>query len=208
MGVSATTRWILEVINRASAPLREVRLRASAAQQKVTGLQYAFSRLSAVDYYAIGQSVSILGHQIEQAAAPGIRFEDMLSDVQALTGVTGKALERLGDRARASAKTFVGSAADSLNTYKIILSRLGPGMAKNQEALAGMERDVRILSKTMGNDAGAAVDALSTAMLQFGVDLSHPAAAQKRMTQMMNVMAAGSQNRAPLKCPPSVQPSR
>ena len=184
------------MINRASAPLREVRVRASAAQQKVTGLQHAFSRLSAVDYYAIGQSVSILGHQIEQAAVPGIRFEDMLSDVQALTGVTGKALERLGDRARASAKTFGGSAADSLNTYKIILSRLGPGIAKNQEALAGMERDVRILSKTMGNDAGAAVDALSTAVLQFGVDLSHPAAAQKRMTQMMNVMAAGSKQGA------------
>ena len=178
MGVSATTKWILEVINRASAPLRDIQGRAKAAQRGVSGLQNSFKRLSAIDYYAIGQSVGILGSQIQQAARPGVQFQDALADVQAITGVTGEALEKLGSKARKSAKDFGGAASNSLNTYKVILSRLGPGIAKNQQALDGMERNVRVLSKTMGNDATAAVDALSTAMLQFGVDLSDPTAAQ------------------------------
>ncbi|MEH0008011.1 MAG: phage tail tape measure protein [Flavobacteriales bacterium] len=196
MGISATTKWILEVINRASAPLRDIQSRAKAANSKVSGLQKSFRRLSAIDYYAIGQSVGILGNQIQQAARPGVQFQDALADVQAITGVAGQALEKLGAKARASAKDFGGAASDSLNTYKVILSRLGPGIAKNQQALDGMERNVRVLSKTMGNDASAAVDALSTAMLQFGVDLSDPAAAQNRMTEMMNVMAAGAKEGA------------
>ncbi|MDP1708853.1 MAG: phage tail tape measure protein, partial [Gammaproteobacteria bacterium] len=133
-----------------------------------------------------------LNQQFQSAIAPGIAFQDGLADVEAITGVTGDALTSLGLKARASAKDFGGSAADSLNSYKVILSRLGPDIANNQEALDGMERNVRTLSKTMGGDATASVDALTTAMLQYRVDLSDPAAATQQMTDMMNVMAAGA----------------
>lgn len=46
-----------------------------------------------------------------------------------------------------------------------------------------MERNVQILSKTMGGDSAGAVDALTTAMLQYGVDLSNPIQTQKEMTK-------------------------
>jgi len=116
-----------------------------------------------------------------------------LAEVQAITGVAGKDLDALGKKARESAKEFGGTATDSLNTYKTILSRLGPDIAKDQKALGDMEKNVRTLSKTMGGDALGAVDALTTGMLQYGVDLSNPAKAQKEMANMMNVMAAGAQ---------------
>jgi len=115
-----------------------------------------------------------------------------MADISAITGVTGKQLDYLGKKARASAKEFGGSASESLESYKTILSRFGPDIAKDQNALALMEKNVRTLSKTMGNDATGSVDALTTAMLQFGVDLSNPAKAQKEMANMMNVMAAGA----------------
>ena len=133
---------------------------------------------------------------IQNIAAPGMQFASALADVSAITGVTGAALDDLSERARASALEFGGNASDSLSNYQTILSRLGPGIAEVPEALEAMEHQVRTLSKTMGGNAAAAVDALTTAALQFGIDLSDPITAAAEMDKMMNVMAAGSQKGA------------
>lgn len=196
MASSAITQWILEVINRATAPLKDIQRQAGAANTATSELQATSKRLSAIDYYAVSQSVQQLSNQINQAVQPGIDFQDSLADVEAITGVTGDALESLGVKARKSALEFGGQASDSLDTYKTILSKLGPDIASSQEALDGMEKNVRTLSKTMNNDAGKAVEALTTSMLQYGVDLTNPVQAQKEMTRMMNVMAAGAKEGA------------
>lgn len=150
------------------------------------------SSIKSISFASITQSLSNLNQGFQDLNAPGMSFSSAMADVSAITGVTGKQLDELGKKARESAKEFGGSATDSLESYKTILSRLGPDIAKDQRALADMERNVRILSKTMGGDATASVDALTTAMLQYGVDLSNPAKAQKEMSRMMNVMAAGA----------------
>jgi hypothetical protein len=80
-----------------------------------------------------------------------------------------------------------------LNAYKTILSRLGLDIAKTPTSLAGMERNVRILSKTMGGEVKGATDALTTSMFQLGVDLSNPTTASLEMSKMMNIMAAGAE---------------
>jgi TP901 family phage tail tape measure protein len=133
---------------------------------------------------------------LNSMAQPGLQFSSSLADLSAITGVTGKKLDELGAKARASAQEFGGTAAESIESYKVILSRLGPDIAKVPQALSGMEKNVRILSKTMGGDAMAATDALTTSMLQYGVDLSNPITAQKEMTRMMNIMAAGAKEGA------------
>lgn len=167
---------------------------------KVTNIEKtttgAFSKMASsiksISFASVTQSLNNLNQGFQDLNAPGKNFSSSMAEVSAITGVTGKQLDDLGLKARASAKEFGGSAADSLESYKTILSRLGPDIAKDQTALAEMERNVRILSKTMGNDAAGSVDALTTAMLQYGVDLSNPAKAQKEMARMMNVMAAGA----------------
>lgn len=126
----------------------------------------------------------------------GLDYSTQLADLSAITGVTGKDLDDLGAKARKSAKEFGGNAAESLNSYKTILSRLGPDIAKTPTALAEMERNVRVLSKTMGGDVKGATDALTTSMLQFGVDLSNPTQASLEMSKMMNIMAAGAKEGA------------
>lgn len=152
--------------------------------------------IKSIKVASIMQQIEGLANGFQSINEPGLKFESSLHELSALTGVTGKGLQELGKSAKASATEFGGNAASSLETYKTILSRLGPDIAKNKEALSGMERNVQILSKTMGGDAAGAVDALTTAMLQYGVDLSKPQEAQKEMARMMDIMANAAQEGA------------
>lgn len=192
MSASAKTEWILELKQNLTQQLDLIDEHLQENVKHTKELSGSLKKMTAIDLYAISNAFQDVSEQLNNAIAPGIKFQDGLADVEAITGVTGKALDELGAKARKSAKQFGGEASDSLNTYKVILSRLGPDIAKNQKALAGMENNARILSKTMDNDLGAATDALTTAMLQYKVDLSDPMKANAEMTKMMNVMAAGA----------------
>ena len=57
-----------------------------------------------------------------------------LTDLSALTGVAGDKLKQIESYARATAKTFGGSAAQSVEAYKLVLSQLGPEIAHVPEA--------------------------------------------------------------------------
>lgn len=126
----------------------------------------------------------------------GTKFDAGLKELSALTGVAGSGLDDLGQRARNSAKEMGGDASDNLTSYKNILSKLGPDIAKSPEALDQMGRAVATLSKATGDDAIKSVDALTTGLLQFQVDLSDPTKAAAEMTRQMNVLAAGAKEGA------------
>lgn len=126
--------------------------------------------------------------------APGIALEKNLSELSAITGVTGEGLKAIEMAARETAKTFGTSAVDNVEAYKMMLSQLSPDIAKNSEAMKLMGENVNILSKQMGGDTIAATDVLNTSLNQFGVSMEDPIKAAKVMTEMMNVMSAAAQN--------------
>jgi TP901 family phage tail tape measure protein len=129
---------------------------------------------------------------IKSVVKAGIDYESTLAGFSMITGVTGKNLEDFGNKARALSKDFGGSAISQIETFKGVLSRLGPDIAKSPEALDNMARSINTLAKASGLDATASMDALTTATLQFGVDLSNPIQAADTMKKMMNTMAAGA----------------
>ena len=193
---SQTTQWILELIDKVTGPMRGVTQSADKGQSSFEKMRSTMKDISAIDMYAIANSVQELSNKLNQAAAPGAAFDAQLKDVQAITGVAGEGLERLGENARKTAKIFGGDASAQMESYKGILSRFGPDIAKNENALTQMGTNVATLSKTMKNDAVGSMDALTTSVLQFGVDLSDPTFAASEMTRMMNVMAAGAKEGA------------
>jgi len=150
------------------------------------------NNLRRISFTSLIQQVNAVADGLNSLNTPGLAFDSSLADLQAITGVTNKKLKELSNNARDNAKTFGGSAANSVESYKLILSQLNPEIAKSPEALKAMGESVSILSKTMNNDAVAATETLTTAMNQYQISLTDPIQASKEMARMMNVMAAGA----------------
>lgn len=136
------------------------------------------------------QYIENLNQTFQNTIAPGAALNASLADLSAISGVTGEGLADIERKARATAKEFGGSAAQAVESYKLLLSQLSPELAKTPAAMQEMGRNIAILSKTMGGDATAAATVLTTAMNQYGVSLDDPMEASRKMAEMMNVMAA------------------
>lgn len=197
------TNWILNLVDKITAPLKKVQKQIDDTKEKFDGAAKkgnkfgdCLKRIRAIDWMAATEGVNRLGSRISEAAKVGEDFEASLLDVSAIAGVSGEKLDKLGDKARDLAKSFGTEATDNLETFKTILSRLGPQLGESDEAMEKMGRYVNTLAKTMGGDAKGATDALTTSMLQFKVNLEDPIAAAGEMERMMNVMAAGAKEGA------------
>lgn len=136
------------------------------------------------------QLLGALKDGLDNTFAAGIALNSSLADLSAISGETGESLKMIERYARESAKTFGGSAAQSVESYKLLLSQLSPELAKQPAALKAMGDNIAILSKTMGGDTTAAAEVLTTAMNQYGISLNNPMEASRQMAEMMNIMAA------------------
>lgn len=164
----------------------------TAKVQKSQGVFDRFVGMAAkVDILSNG--ITKMAQSLGDIVQPGIALNTSMTDLQAVTGVTGEGLKQIESYARDTAKAFGIDAAGAVESYKLILGQLSPELAKSPVALKAMGEHVATLSKLMGGDATAAAETLNTAMNQYGVDLSDPIKASEEMARMMNVMAAAGQ---------------
>ncbi len=148
--------------------------------------------LKRIQLDAILNQIDRVANGLGSLAKPGMDLSTSMGDLQAITGLAGQKLKEIEGYARSNAKTFGGSAAESVEAYKLILSQLGPEIAQTPAALQAMGNSVSVLSKTMGGDAVAATEVLTTAMNQYQVSLEDPTTASQTMADMMNIMAAAA----------------
>lgn len=209
-----TTTWTLNVSDKVSASLNvineqgkktaeivgnsfnNVSEKLDKANDKVRQFGDCLRQVRAIDWQAASNGFQRLTDVIGGTAKVGEDYEAALNEVSAITEITGDELEKLSSKARGLAKDFGTTATDNLSLFQTILSRLGPAIGDNEEALANMGKYANTLSKTMGGDVVGATDALTTSMLQFKVNLNDPIEAAAEMERMMNVMAAGAQEGA------------
>lgn len=149
-------------------------------------------QLNQIKLQSIISNVNSLADGLNSLTGPGNAFNASMKDLEAMTGLAGDKLKEIEGYARNSAKIFGGSAADSVESYKLILGQLSPEIAKVPAALDSMGKTVMTTSKLMGGDAIAATEVLTTAMNQYGISLDDPIKASQIMAAMMNVMSAAS----------------
>jgi TP901 family phage tail tape measure protein len=181
----------LEQIN---SELKKTDLNADNAKKSVGDLGGKFENLGKKSLHLnqISQAMQSLNEAFVDMTKPAVDFDSTMKDLQAITGVTGDTFTQIGDGARDLAKEFGGNAANSVETFKLMLSKLSPELAKTPDVLQGMAENAQLLSKTMKGDVIGATEVLSAGMNQFQVDMSNPTEALKEMTKQMNVMSAGA----------------
>ncbi len=146
----------------------------------------------AFKFNEINNSLGQFGQQFSSIIQPGIEYEKQMKEVEAITGVSGKKLEELGMNAKRLAEEFGGTAADGLNSYQIILSKLGPSLAQSSTAMDAMGRNVAMMANTMKGDTIGATTALTTAMNSYGISTKDPIEASRVMSKMMDMITAGA----------------
>lgn len=166
----------------------------NSVQQKTTSMVQTINKqLSSIRLNSIIDNIARVADGINSLNAPGMTLSTSMHDLQAITGVAGDKLKEIEGYARNAAKTFGGSAAQGVESYKVILSKLSPEIAKVPTALKSMGESVSYTSKLMGGDTAAATDVLTTAMNQYGISFDDPTKASQIMATMMNVMAKSAQ---------------
>lgn len=179
--VSTKMKDIDDITSKLAGNIDVVKVKFESFTQKMLGLNQVIEGLRNV----------VAGFQ--ELSQAGLALNTSITDLSAITGVTGKKLDEIEKYARNAAKTFGGTASQSVESYKLVLSQLGPEIANVPQALASMGDSIATLSKTMGNDVTGAAEVLTTAMNQYQVSLDDPIKASEEMARMMNVMAAAAQ---------------
>jgi TP901 family phage tail tape measure protein len=142
----------------------------------------------AFKFNEINNSLGQFGQQFSTIIQPGIEYEKQMKEVEAITGVSGKKLEELGMNAKRLGENFGFSASSGLESYKIILSKLDPELAKSSTAMEAMGRNAAMLSTAMKGDMVGATTALTTAMNAYGISTKDPIKASAEMSRMTDMI--------------------
>jgi TP901 family phage tail tape measure protein len=201
------TNWILELVDKITAPVKEVTAGIDKLEDAITTVDIklgkvgedsakAFEKsntsLKLLAVQAGSEAITNLGQPLLEGAKGAYAYDASLKELSAITGVVGDDLGLIGKNARQSAVDLGGDAAESVKSYTLLLSKLTPEIAKSPEALDMMGTSVGLLSETMHGDLVGASNSASSAMNQFGVDMSDPIAAAKEMDVMLNQMVASA----------------
>lgn len=195
--LAATVRKDIQELNRLEQVAREVDAELSdpieievdtnGAQSKLQGL-FGLARFN-----QLGQAVASVSEAFREVIDVGVEYEASLAAVGAITGQSGDALNELGEKARALALQFGGSATSQLASFQGILSKLGPQVADNSAALAKLATNVNVLSAASGDAADTSMNAIVDSMLQFGLVSGDSAKDAETSTRIINGLAASAQ---------------
>lgn len=184
--------YSFNITGNCSAAVSEIAENVDALNRKIKDSTGFFDTFQSTVFKVnqCSEYINNLSNSIDELMRPGADLNAQLADLAAISGAAGKELAIIEENARATAIVFGGSAAQSVEAYKLLLSQLSPELTKYPVALRAMGDNIAILSKTMGGDATAAATVLTTAMNQYGVSLDDPMEASRKMAEMMNIMAA------------------
>ncbi len=163
----------------------------SSAKSAFFNIETALQKMLTLEVVADG--LTRLNQGLQDLTSSGISLDASLTELSAITGVTGDGLTEIEKAARSTAKVFGTNAAENVEAYKLVLSQLDPEIAKNSEAMQLMGENINVLSKQLGGDTVTATNVLTTSMNQFGISTENPIQAAKVMAEMMNTMSAAAQ---------------
>ena len=164
--------------------------KVAAASKRIKESASGFDKI--FKFNQITQGVTTIAQSFQQVLAVGNEFEATLAAVGAVTGQSGEGLAKLGTAARDLAKEFGTSASSNLKSFQGILSKFGPQVAENADALKLMGATVNTLSAASGDSADVSMAALTDTMLQLGLVTGDAAVDAQTMVKVSDALAASA----------------
>lgn len=151
------------------------------------------SRLSSVGAVAAGAAAAGIGLALSSAMSRSIskgrEFESQLAELEAITGITGNRLQRLGDRSLELSKKYGTAASDIIEANKLVASQLAEKIDFNTEEgfqqLQQISEQAVVLQKAAGTDLATAVETTTGIINQFNLEASESG-------RVINNLAAGA----------------
>ncbi len=174
-----------------------IRVSAQDAASGVLGnIQSKVSTLAGrmANFGLASAGLQTMASSLSEVSGKFTEYEADLAAVGAITGQTGKELEKIGSDARQLAKDFGGSASDNLKSFQGILSKFGVDQFKAApEALATIARNINTLSAASGDSAAQSMDVIANSMLQMGINTNDAGLAAKTSSEYINILAGSAQ---------------
>ena len=149
--------------------------------QSITKIQ---RQLNAVNFNAIVDGARNATELISNISMPGINFETTVADLSAITGIVGKELDGLTERARETGISSGLGARGSTEAYKLLASQIEVSKI-GVTGLNMLHGDTIKLAQASGIEMSAAANAMAGTINQFGLQASES-------NRVINVLAAGS----------------
>jgi TP901 family phage tail tape measure protein len=113
------------------------------------------------------------------------KYQDKLANLQATTGLTGKAFDGFKDKILEVANTSKKSALDVADVFTIV-AKANPDLADNADGLSKVADAAILMAKATGSQLAPAAESLTTLMNKMGLQAEDSA-------EMVDVLAAASQ---------------
>jgi TP901 family phage tail tape measure protein len=160
----------------------------SAVQQLKTsmaGLQSMAGQLKNISLVNMVQGLQQFTNGIKEITAPGADFQQSMADLSAITGITGKDLDNLGNAAREMGKKSGIGATQGAEAFKLLASNINIVKIGGVEGLKILQEKVITLAHAAGIDLPTAANAMSFALNEFQMPVSEAA-------RVINVLGAGA----------------
>lgn len=141
-------------------------------------------KLNIADYNAMAIGCERIGKAFEFVGTSGLEFQQTLADLSARTGITGDALNALGDNARKLGLSTGLGAGQALKAYQVLASQVDLSKV-GMEGMNILQEKTMTLAKAAGMEVEGAAMAMSGTISQFGLEADEAG-------RVMNVLAAGA----------------
>lgn len=150
-------------------------------------LRSTFSKLgeSFFIFNQIAQGIQGVKTQLDAVIGPGAAFQQQISDLQAITGITGEDLNTLAKAAREVGKSSGLGASQAAEAFKLLASNIDVSMIGGVEGLKQLQKETITLAHAAGVDLPMAANTMAASINQFKLQAGDA-------SRVINVLAAGA----------------
>ncbi len=137
-----------------------------------------------ISFSAFIDQVEHVSQALTDISKPGLEFEQSVAELSAITGIAGKDLEILSQKAREVGISSGLGASQAIEAFKLLASQISVDSI-GIDGLQTLQEETIKLSQAAGISLPEAANAMASAINQFGLEA-------KDASRVINVLAAGS----------------